>query len=88
MIINDNNEQVYYSLQNNRKFDLEHLKALKAKKYIEQSISIQGDNAVVLEHLGDILMRTNDWTNASVYYKKAYEYDRENLRLRKKAYPE
>ena len=36
LIINDNNEQVYYSLQNNRKFDLEHLKALKAKEYVEK----------------------------------------------------
>jgi len=49
---------------------------------------IQGDNSVVLEHLGDILMKSNDRANASVYYKKAYEYDKENSSLRKKAYPE
>ena len=35
-IIKDNNEQVYYSLQNNRKFDLEHLKTLKAKEYVKK----------------------------------------------------
>ena len=26
--------------------------------------------------------------NASLYYKKAYEIDKENLRLKNKAYPE
>ena len=33
-IIKDNNKAAYYSLQNNRKFDLNHLKALKAKEYV------------------------------------------------------
>ena len=36
LIINNKNQKVYYSLQNNRKFDLKHLKALKAKKYVEK----------------------------------------------------
>ena len=33
-IIKNNNKEAYYSLQNNRKFDLKHLKALKAKDYV------------------------------------------------------
>ncbi len=32
------NKQAYYSLQENRKFDLNHLKALKAKKYVGKII--------------------------------------------------
>tara|TARA_B100001063_G_scaffold113903_1_gene106375 strand:- start:134 stop:1909 length:1776 start_codon:yes stop_codon:yes gene_type:complete len=36
LIIKSKNNQAYYSLQENRKFDLNHLKALKAKKYVEK----------------------------------------------------
>ena len=36
LVIKDKNKQAYYSLQENRKFDLNHLKALKAKKYVEK----------------------------------------------------
>ena len=36
LVIKDQNKQGYYSLQNNRKFDLKHLKALKAKEYVEK----------------------------------------------------
>ena len=36
LIIKNENKQSYYSLQNNRKFDLSHLKALKAKEYVEK----------------------------------------------------
>ena len=36
LVIKDKNKQSYYSLQNNRKFDLKHLKALKAKEYVEK----------------------------------------------------
>ena len=37
LIIKGQNKEVYcYSLQNNRKFDLNHLKALKAKEYVEK----------------------------------------------------
>jgi DNA polymerase III subunit alpha len=36
LVINDNNKQACYSLQNNRKFDLKHLKALKAKEYVQK----------------------------------------------------
>ena len=36
LIIKDKNKQALISLQENRKFDLSHLKALKAKKYVEK----------------------------------------------------
>ena len=36
LIIKDKNKRAQFSLQNNRKFDLKHLKALKAKKYVEK----------------------------------------------------
>ena len=36
LIIRDNNKQAYYSLKNNRKFDLKHLKDLKAKEYVSK----------------------------------------------------
>ena len=38
LIINEKNHQALYSLQDHRKFDLNHLKALKAKKYVEKII--------------------------------------------------
>ena len=34
LIINIENKKAYYSLKNNRKFDLEHLKVLKSKEYV------------------------------------------------------
>ena len=34
LVIKNNNKKATYSLQNNRKFDLKHLKALKAKDYV------------------------------------------------------
>ena len=36
LIFNDKNKKAVYSLQNNRKFDLNHIKALKAKEYVEK----------------------------------------------------
>jgi len=36
LIIKNENKQSYFSLQNNRKFDFSHLKALKAKEYVEK----------------------------------------------------
>ncbi len=34
LIINNKNQKVYYSLQNNRKFDLNHYNLLKSKEYV------------------------------------------------------
>ena len=36
LVVKDKNNQAIYLLQENRKFDLNHLKALKAKKYVEK----------------------------------------------------
>ena len=36
LVIKDQNKKAFFSLQENRKFDLNHLKALKAKKYVEK----------------------------------------------------
>ena len=36
IVVKNRNKQALYSLQENRKFDLNHLKALKAKKYVEK----------------------------------------------------
>ena len=38
LVFRNNNKLASYSLQNNRKFDLNHLKALKAKKYVAKII--------------------------------------------------
>ena len=34
LILKNKNKKAFYSLENNRKFDLNHLKALKAKEYV------------------------------------------------------
>ena len=36
LVIKDKNKKAIYSLQENREFDLNHFKSLKAKKYIEK----------------------------------------------------
>ena len=36
LVINNKNKKAHFSLQMNRKFDLNHLKALKAKNYVEK----------------------------------------------------
>ena len=36
LVINDKNKKALFSLQENRKFDLSHFKALKSKKYVEK----------------------------------------------------
>ena len=36
LVVNDKNKKAHYLLQENRKFDLNHLKALKSKKYVQK----------------------------------------------------
>ena len=36
LVVKDKNRQACYSLQENRKFDYNHLKTLKAKEYVEK----------------------------------------------------
>ena len=60
-----------------KKFDI-------ALKYIEQSISKNPENAVVLEHLGDVLMKVDRPEDARTYYGKALAIDKDNDRLQRK----
>ena len=56
----------------------------KAKKYISQSVELNDKNAIVLEHLGDVLMETDETDEAVEFYKKALFIDQDNSRLKKK----
>lgn len=59
-----------------------------ALKYIQDSVDIENTNAVVLEHLGDVLTSDNRVSEAEDYYKKALELDENNERLKAKVIPE
>ena len=65
---------IYYK-QNNFK---------KAQYYIEASLKINKDNAVVLEHLGDVLMKINRSSDAKDLYRRALSLDKSNQRLKGK----
>ena len=52
--------------------------------YIEASIRTESGNAVVLEHLGDVLIKVDRRADALDYYRKALEIDSDNERLREK----
>ena len=56
----------------------------KAKSYLEASVKIADDNAVVLEHLGDLFMKANQPLDAKEFYKRALELDSDNERLKDK----
>ena len=56
----------------------------KAKKYISQSVELNNKNAIVLEHLGDVLMENDETDEAVEFYKKALSIDQDNSRLKKK----
>ncbi len=60
----------------------------KALSYLQDSVTLVDTNAVVLEHLGDILMKVNREKEAREVYRKAAEYDQSNELLRTKAYPQ
>ena len=55
-----------------------------ALDYIKQSIEIENDNAIVLEHLGDVYKADNKILDAKIYWKKAFHIDPENEDLEKK----
>ena len=56
----------------------------KAKYYIELSLKISEENATVLEHLGDILMKIDKFDEAISLYKRALLLDKSNQRLKDK----
>lgn len=60
----------------------------QALKYIQKSVDLEDTNAIVLEHLGDVLTSVQKVTQAVEVYRKALELDRENERLKAKAFPE
>ena len=47
-------------------------------------IKIIDNNAIVLEHLGDVLMKINKYADAKDLYKRALALDKDNLRLKEK----
>ena len=55
-----------------------------ALDYIKQSIEIENDNAIVLEHLGDVYKANNNISDAKIYWKKAFNINPENEELEKK----
>ena len=55
-----------------------------AKKYIEKSLEINGNNAVVLEHLGDIYHSMKDVTNAKKYWNLSLNINPGNSILKEK----
>ena len=55
-----------------------------ALDYIKQSIEIENDNAIVLEHLGDVYKSNNNISSAKIYWKKAFIINPGNEDLEKK----
>ncbi|SVC63571.1 uncharacterized protein METZ01_LOCUS316425, partial [marine metagenome] len=55
-----------------------------ALDYIKQSIEIENDNAIVLEHLGDVYKSNNNISSAKTYWKKAFNINPGNEELEKK----
>jgi len=60
----------------------------KAQYYIETSLTLNNDNSVVLEHLGDIMMKINKTSDAMNFYRRALSIDKSNQRLKEKVSPE
>lgn len=63
----------------------------QAKTYIEKSLSLQPDNAEVLEHLGDVLFRMGDTASALRNWERAKELggtgDKLDQKIREKKLP-
>jgi tetratricopeptide (TPR) repeat protein len=57
----------------------------KALSFIRRSVELENDNAVVLEHLGDVLIANNQIEDAIIYYLKALDIDKDNQILQQKA---
>lgn len=65
---------VYYKL---KKYE-------EAKSYILQSLQVNGNSAVVNEHLGDIYSAMGDKQNARKYWQKALDLSPENAAIKNK----
>lgn len=55
-----------------------------ARDYIIKSLKVNGNSAVVNDHLGDIYDALGDRTNAMKYWKKAYELAPDNIEFKNK----
>ena len=50
----------------------------KAEEYLEKSLSINDNNPVILEHLGDIYVKLNKSSEAVNIYEKVLSIDSDN----------
>ncbi len=57
----------------------------KALYYIRRSIELEDKNSVVLEHLGDVLIATEQPDEARTIYLRALDLDKDNDALKQKA---
>ena len=57
----------------------------KALSFIRKSVELDNNNAIVLEHLGDVLIAKNQIQEAIIYYLKALDIDKDNEILQQKA---
>ena len=55
-----------------------------AKIYIEKSLSFQSDIPEVIEHLGDVCEKLEEYNLAEEYWRKAYDLDKSREHLLKK----
>lgn len=56
----------------------------EAKKYLEKGLTVSGDRAVILDHLGDVLFKLGLKEEAISNWKKAQSIDPKNENLKKK----
>jgi len=55
-----------------------------AKVYVQKSLEKEGDNAAVLEHLGDIEFRLKNKKEAIKFWKQALKFDKDNKDVKAK----
>ena len=53
-------------------------------EYIEKAVSINGSNAVLLEHLGDVHNALKDFQSAKYFWKKALDLNPNNKSVEEK----
>lgn len=56
----------------------------EAREYIQRSLEIGGEKAVILDHLGDVVFQLGEKEEALKLWKKALELDKNNSEIKKK----
>ncbi len=56
----------------------------KAKEFIQKSIDVGGEKAIILDHLGDVLFMMGKKDEAIKTWKKAFELDQTNVTIKNK----